>query len=633
MALSAAAIFEINTSATASNVNAGYFNPANTGMATDGTVDTNTGNTNSPVFSSASYNFVTGDVGHKLYLKSGTNCFANTWYTIASVASNKATLTASIGSAETYVLNRCTPSTVAGISSVGTPTGITWAIDYSRTTASPFASTDLASLTGTTVPSTVTSVTNPFTIAMAGNGLHVTAGTNWTVGWYEIVSVSVITATLDRAVGTVATLTLGTGKVGGALSLGSADDAVFELAVNSTTTSTRYFIKTGTYTLGGAVSIAAAGSSSWPVIMEGYNTFRGDRPTTTNRPYFVCAGNAFTSGSSWENYSLQISGNAANMFTQNAGSSKSVDMKFINNSSTASRNALLTGTGGKCINIEAISSRGSGISAAASSVLENCYSHDSATGVNLTAAGISMINCLQANNYTSGINAATSTSAIIINNTIYGSEAKMGIGLNVANTALSIVSMNNIIYGCTTGAMGAGVSTSVYDNYNNFFNNTTNINDVTNYQTGPSTITLDPSFTSASQITGTAGKFDAGGSKLIDTTKNFTALGVVGATPAIQFLYIASGTGTTVSTYEILSISTTTNPNDTLNLGVSPGTNTTADKVYSIPVSNNFAVGTNMRAKGSPGLVPGSTTTGYIDIGVAQRQETGGSSSSSFTFS
>jgi hypothetical protein len=41
-------------------------------------------------------------------------------------------------------------------------------------------------------------------------------------------------------------------------------------------------------------------------------------------------------------------------------------------------------------------------------------------------------------------------------------------------------------------------------------------------------------------------------------------------------------------------------------------------------IGHNFAVGTNMRAGATPGVFPGGLTTGYLDIGAAQRAETSG---------
>src|SRR5690349_2615049 len=110
--------YTINGGSDGTTGNGGGFDRGVSGFATDGTVDTNTGNTTAPVFSSASYNFVAGDVGAWLYVKSGTSTIPGL-YKIASVASNKATLTATIGTAS---LEDGSLNVAAGIATVGTPT-------------------------------------------------------------------------------------------------------------------------------------------------------------------------------------------------------------------------------------------------------------------------------------------------------------------------------------------------------------------------------------------------------------------------------------------------------------------------------------------------------------------------------
>ena len=86
MALAATAIAEVESAG--SDTNGGMFNPGNANFPTDLTTDANTANTASPVVSSASYNFVAGDVGAWVFVKSGSN-WTPGWYKISSVASNR----------------------------------------------------------------------------------------------------------------------------------------------------------------------------------------------------------------------------------------------------------------------------------------------------------------------------------------------------------------------------------------------------------------------------------------------------------------------------------------------------------------------------------------------------------------
>ncbi len=64
--------------------------------------------------------------------------------------------------------------------------------------------------------------------------------------------------------------------------------------------------------------------------------------------------------------------------------------------------------------------------------------------------------------------------------------------------------------------------------------------------------------------------------------------------------------------------------NTTNRTNVSVGPHDTAlDPQFTAVGSNNFAVGANMKGIGAPGLIAGSGTTSYVDVGTAQRQEGG----------
>src|ERR1035437_3502052 len=133
-------VFEVRSGATAGNVNGGGFNPANANFISNFTATVATGN--SPVIASASYNFVAGDVGAWVYVKSGSNWTAG-WYQIASVASNKATVNAAIGQAIQISNGRYITNTVAGCATTASPTSGTCGIDYSQQTAAQYVTTVL----------------------------------------------------------------------------------------------------------------------------------------------------------------------------------------------------------------------------------------------------------------------------------------------------------------------------------------------------------------------------------------------------------------------------------------------------------------------------------------------------------
>lgn len=642
MALSVNTVWECNASATAGNSNGGGFNPTNANMATD-LVVVSGGTGNTPVVSSASYNFVSGDINAWLYIKSGTN-FTPGWYQISSVASNQATLSAAVGAAIQTSSTQGPPSpryltnSVAGCATTATPTGGTWSVDYSQGTTATQTSTTLVSDAGT--PSTWSGGSLTYGPNLVGNIALVRGGTNWTVAWYEIVSVTATTIVVDKTSGTGTTG--GTISIGGAISLGgsttSRTDSSFFAQMSGTngTGGNRVFIKAGSYTMGVSVT-AGAGGTLEPVAYEGYNTLRGDTPVGANRPTLIFGALTFTGGSSNSVFNIIATGTAATFWTSGTIINVFSNCKISNLSSTATRIALNPGQS-YISNCEFQSYRGIAISAGGGSpfVVQNCYIHDSDTGISYSNTGSPVIDnniiasCVTAAIALSGAIVTANTS--ITRNTLYGAENKTGIGLNISNAASGrLIVMNNIFYGFVTGVSFNTANDSNYSNYNDYFNNTT---DRTNWKLGANDATVNPSFTNATQVTGTAGAFVAGNNKLVDTTKNFSSLGVV----AGNFIYIVSGTGSTAGIYLIDSISTTTNPNDTLNITTpnSPGTSTTTDKVYQITLGYNFAVGTNLKALGFPGAFQGASptgpTTGFLDIGAAQRQEPSGGSGGSFTF-
>lgn len=229
-------------------------------MFTDGAATSATGS--SPVFSSVSYTFLSSDIGAYLFIGAGTNWLVG-WYKIAGVSAGNATLDAAAG--HSTMLNGFLRLT-AGAASTASPTGATWSIDYSQQDAAQFAYTDLVSAGS---GSTVTSVAHPFGQQQVGNGLQVTAGTNFTAGVYVLASISGVTATVIGA----AALTTGVGAAGvGGLGGGFATVAQ---AVSSYVTGTTVWLSggSGDYTVTAAQTVTAGASS---ITFRGYGTMRGD---------------------------------------------------------------------------------------------------------------------------------------------------------------------------------------------------------------------------------------------------------------------------------------------------------------------------------------------------------------------
>lgn len=271
MALTASQIWEVESTGS-DTLNGGGFDPLQvlTGGFTDGAATA--ANTSAPVFTSASYTFVAGDVGAWVYINTGTNWIPG-WYQIVSVAAGAATLNGTIGQA--ILAMPMLRSTVVGMATVASPTGATWAIDYSQQAAAQFAYTDLASAgTGLTVSSAAT----PFGRQMVGNTLVITGGTNFNTGRYVIASVAAVTF-IATVIGptniTTGAGVSGTGGQGGALASPGAGSLLLTIA------NQQMYIKAGTYSITSASANVAGGciAPANGAYIEGYQTYRTDTGT------------------------------------------------------------------------------------------------------------------------------------------------------------------------------------------------------------------------------------------------------------------------------------------------------------------------------------------------------------------
>lgn len=153
--------------------------------------------------------------------------------------------------------------------------------DYSQQNSAQVAFTDLVIGATTT---NLTSVLNPFSSASVGNIVNITSGSGFTTGRYTVVSVSGVTATMDRSVGTTAS-TGGHGALGGALeTLGGLQTAVRANTSEANGLLQVIWVKaTASYVFTTPLQLTQSGSVAEPVTFYGYTTTRGDggQPTIT----------------------------------------------------------------------------------------------------------------------------------------------------------------------------------------------------------------------------------------------------------------------------------------------------------------------------------------------------------------
>ncbi len=611
MALTSGTYWELRASATTGNVNGAGFNTANAAFVADLTTDSNTANTASPVVSSATYTFVAGDVNAWLYVASGTNWTLG-WYQIASVAAGKATLSAAIGAAVQFdsATGRLKVSTVIGCATVGTPTSGTFGIDYSQQDTAQATNTNITCTAGST---TVTSAAAPFTRMMVGNIIHFTAltGTGAITGWYEIATFTdASNVVLDRTpTNGVNNITAGTFYVGGAGRFNGLEDAFLEMIPAASTV----WMKSGAYTVSAAVAVISTNSTATlPSNIIGYTSIRSDTCNGSSRPVITASsGNSVAFGACQNLINLNFIAAAATG-TQMGGQTRAVNCKFTNVSPTAARVGVTVSTDCVVVSCEVVSQNGTAVSLGTRGKVMGSYIHDSANGVGTVVSGALVIdNIIECCDTAGVVINTTSGSALIVGNTIYGREAKIGIGISfLSATCPANIIINNILYGLTTGVAASTIDQkSCTGLNNNYFNNTA---DVSLFTKGLPNYALNPQFTNVAQaISGSTAT--SAGSVLTQAGGDFS-----GVVDGVSYAHVLSGTGVTPGIYLVASHTGTT-----LTVNNPLGTSGAGDIVYYIPTAHNFGIGTNLRALGIPSFVGvNSETTGYEDIGAVQRQET-----------
>lgn len=456
-------IWDVRT--TGSDSNGGGFNTANANFASDLTTDTNTGNTSSPVVSSASYNFAAGDVGHWLFVKGGTNWIPG-WYQIASVASNKATLSAAIGAGYLLINGTSTAiTTAAGVATVGTPTGGYWGIDYSQSNSASLSFTDMV-IDGTT-NTKFTSSGNPVGKNFIGNIINVTSGTGFTVQRVEVVSTSTITATCDKSLGTLSS-TGGNGALGGAL-LSPA------LAAAVRGTGNDIFMKSGTYNLttstanvsGGKINDTAEGADQAnPTYWVGWDTTRTVHNLDSNWP--VINANAQSSltlfnstGTYKRTRNIIFDGNGQTAIVGAAISGNYQSSDHLRARNCTSYGLAFAGGNGfwadACSATGCSGSAGIYIASNAFSVLFNSESYgNSCIGIKLDANGIA-INCISSGNtggsssgFSKGSVSAQFINCIAYNNGGNGFDTSVSVG---RDSCVNCIAESNGGYGFSSGGV------------------------------------------------------------------------------------------------------------------------------------------------------------------------------------
>lgn len=460
MALSATTVFEAQTGGS-DTLNGGCFDPGQTaGMFADGAATA--ANTSAPVFTSASYAFLAGDVGAWVYVASGTNWTAG-WYKIASVAGGAATLDAAVGHA---VLSTHTLTTAAGCATVASPTAATWSIDYSQQAAAQFAYTDLAS-GGAGL--TVSSAAKPFAKQQVGNSIVVTGGTNFTAGHYVIASVAAGVATVVGAANiTTGVGASGTGGQGGAFaSLGSA--AGFMVTGN------RLCVLAGVYIISSTTANVSGGRialSGATIAVVAYSAVRNDGAALATMQVAASGVTAITvitlSGANSSMEGILVDGQSKATIT-------GITLAANGDAAINCRaTGCVNGINGSSVNLFfyrccSYSNSGIGIVSSSSFMMHDCTANaNTGAGISTTGSlvGGTIAYCFSTGNGGAGISIANTGSCLMVNCT---SDGNAGNGVTLASAAHTVI--NHLSTNSSAGFGYSGGATHRFINcsgYNNF---------------------------------------------------------------------------------------------------------------------------------------------------------------------
>lgn len=457
------------------------------------------------------------------------------------------------------------------------------------------------------------------TADMVGNVAHCISGTNFTTGWFEILSVSVgvsITFGTNSAGASIVTGVGASGviNIGGALNTGSLEN-IFATTIQA---GNQVWVKQGTYVLSASMTTNDL-TGNVGIQWSGYAVSRGDNPRLATRPLFSFGGQNLYFGNGFMVEYMQFLGNTALNVQTTQGIFKFC--KFTNNSTTAGRNGLTLGAG-TAIGCEVVSYRGPAISANANPTIVGCYVHDSDLGLNIsTASQFYVFDSLFEACGSSAIRTASATAVpcIISGCTFVGYKSQRGVGLSLTSGAFANMFLSNSIFtGFNIGVYHSSavnvVSVCAEDSVN-YFNNGT---DVSGWNKDSTATALDPQFTSYGVIVGS--NATTNGAVLNDTTLTLT-----GIIPNQDFCLV---TGSSIVPGQYLITAFTAN-----SLTLFPVVASSLAPVsYLITTGRNYGLGTNLKALAQPGNYGGSSagiSVSYKDLGAIQRQEAGGGS---FTF-
>jgi hypothetical protein len=338
--------------------------------------------------------------------------------------------------------------------------------DFSQQDAAQCTATDLVLVSTTTA----TSATCPFSATSPGNIIQITAGTNFTVGFYQVVSQAAGTATLDRAAGTM-------GATGGTFALGGALASPNKACASMVAGNIEYVKASGTYTVTTSCVVTQAGTGAQFQFI-GYTSSRTDNgkatwTTATNSIPLIRYVGAPLLGLTVQNFTLtNTAGTRANAINNNG--SDQVQGLVVNNCTFdgfSSAIQIRVGQTTSITNVEVKNSTGDGLTIGnlgggsnTQTVLYNVYLHNNGgDGVDMNGIGITaFVNVVSASNTADGVHFTNGGTIDDANfwfiNSVLANNGGDGFESTSATVKTILQVVNSIIYGNTGTGIKAGVA-------------------------------------------------------------------------------------------------------------------------------------------------------------------------------
>lgn len=314
--------------------------------------------------------------------------------------------------------------------------------DFSQQDTAQFALTGVASAGAGSV-----FLTSSAAASMVGNICRVVSGTNFTVGLYQITSVTVgVSVTVDRAI------TTGVGS-GGVINIGGAFASI-QTGVSAMTVDTQLcYVRAATYAITSAIATVAVSNVEFAASVIGYGTVRGDNGKVTVTVNSAINGLSIAnSGWKFWNFIFQNLGGGL------TGASISSTYGGLFNCEIINFPTGITASSTECIlvrsSVTGATTAAFNLTGAATTVTCCTSIANTCHGFTIAGVNISLTVCASVNNTggsSDGFNctnfATKFFNCLAYNNGRDGVRFSLPYGLNIGTTVLNCILAKNVGYG------------------------------------------------------------------------------------------------------------------------------------------------------------------------------------------